>query len=42
MTAGTWLALVMLIVIIVAVIIIMRCPPATEDERDQMADDWDQ
>ena len=42
MTAGTALALVMLIVITVAVIIIMTSPPATEDERDQMADDWDQ
>jgi hypothetical protein len=42
MTAGTALALVMLAVIVVAVIIIMTSPPATEDERDAMKDDWDQ
>ena len=41
MTAGNWLALTMLVVITVAVAIIMRSPPATEEERDAMKEDWD-
>jgi hypothetical protein len=35
MTAGTWLALVMLAVIVVAVIIIMTSPPVGPDDMDQ-------
>jgi hypothetical protein len=41
MTAGNWLALTMLVVITVAVAIIMRSPPATEEEHDDMREDWD-
>lgn len=37
MTAGTWLALVMLAVIVVAVIIIMTSPPVEPDDIDE---DW--
>lgn len=36
MTAGTALALTILVIITVAVAIIMRCPPATEEEIDDV------
>lgn len=37
MTAGNWLALVMLAVIVLAVIIIMTSPPVGPDDIDE---DW--
>lgn len=41
MTAGTALALTILVVISVAVGIIMTNPPATPEEQDDMREDWD-